>query len=61
MSICSTLREFKNNDILYVIMRVEFTETNKTPLNYDRATLYLFFIHKSKTRKNHTLNLHVKV
>ena len=40
-------------------MRVEFNETNKTPLNYDRGTLYLFFIHKSKTRKNHTLNLHV--
>ena len=32
-------------------MRVEFNETNKTPLTYDRGTLYLFFIHKSKTRK----------
>ena len=32
-------------------MRVEFNETNKTPLNYDRGTLYLFFIQKSKTRK----------
>ena len=36
-------------------MRVEFTEINKTPLNYDRETLYLSFIHKSKARKNHTL------
>ena len=32
-------------------MRVEFNETNKIPLNYDRGTLYLLFIHKSKSRK----------
>ena len=42
---------------IYVIMRVDFNETNKTPLNYDRGTWYLLFIHKSKARKNHTLNL----
>ena len=27
---------------------------NKTPLNYDRGTLYLLFIYKSE-QKNHTL------
>ena len=32
-------------------MRVEFTEINKPPLNYDRETLYSLFIYISKQEK----------
>ena len=39
---------------LYVIMRVEFTEINKPPLNYDRGTLYSLFIYISKQEKPYT-------
>ena len=41
-------------------MRVEFTEINKTPLNYDRGTLYSYLYLYIKTRKNHTLKSVIK-
>ena len=36
-------------------MRVEFTEINKPPLNYDRGTLYSLFIYISKQEKPYTI------
>ena len=35
-------------------MRVEFTEINKPPLNYDRGTLYSLFIYISIQEKPYT-------
>ena len=32
-------------------MRIDFTEINKPPLNYDRGTLYFTSIYKSKAKK----------
>ena len=50
----NTINQFISPLSPNVIMRVEFTEINKPPLNYDRGTLYSLFIYISKQEKPYT-------